>query len=161
MKLRSVLLQKPCPSLTHSRSLGMVPRDPFQMSLHLGRPLAYRIAQPHPTLALWGSFPLPISAFPQPPGQGLAYLPAYSCLEWLSWCLRAPQAWLACPGVARCGVWLCWCSLELLPSSFLLEGWLPWQSFGTGFQVSLEQRLRPHCARCHAVGIFFVLTFKA
>lgn len=46
--------------------------------------------------------------------------------------------WLA-PGVARCVVWLCWCSLELLPSSFQVEDWPGWPSFGTYLCVSWDE----------------------
>lgn len=51
---------------------------PFQMPLHLGWPLPQRMAQPLPT---WPSgIPSPPSLLSLASGQGLAHLPAFSCL---------------------------------------------------------------------------------
>lgn len=59
----------------------MVPKDPFQMPLHLGRPVPDRINHSaSPGSGALGFLPSPASAFPQPPGQGLAHLAAFSCL---------------------------------------------------------------------------------
>lgn len=133
----------PAPALPSPQPLfSSASQRPFQMPLHLGCPLPQRMAQPLPTLALWDSFPsLPPSLGP---GAGLGS-PASLLLpggdSWGAHGLPIP-GWHA-PGVARCGVWLCWCSLELPPPSFLLEAEGleadGWPSLGTGLQVPSVQ----------------------
>ena len=50
------------------------------MPLHSGHLRRGSVAQLLPALALWDSFLLLASTFPQPAGQGLGHLEAFSCL---------------------------------------------------------------------------------
>lgn len=135
-------LSCPAPALPSPQPLfSSGSQRPFQMPLQLDQPLPQRMAQALPTLALWDSFPtLPPSLGP---GAGLGS-PASLLLpggdSWGAHGLPIP-GWRA-PGVARRGVWLCWCSLELLPPSFLLEAEGleadGWPSLRTGLQVPSE-----------------------
>lgn len=114
---------------------------------------------------LWPSgIPSPPSLLPLAPGAGLGS-PASLLLpggdSWGAHELPIP-GWRA-PGVARRGVWLCWCSLELPTPSFLLEAEGleadGWPGLGTGLQVPsgrAPQALSAGCLR----GVSFVVIFK-
>lgn len=158
-ELRSVLLQRPCPSLAHSPSLEVVPKDPFQVPLHLGRPLLQDPSASSHSGPL-GFLPLPISAFPQPPGKGLAHLPASSCLAVTHLVLTG------CPSLAGSLLGCC-LTLLVLPGApvFLLPGGrltrLAWPQ-GLPPCFFRAEFLQSHCARYHSVGISFVIIiFKA
>lgn len=132
-----------CPALPSPQPLfSSGSQRPFQMPLHLGWPLPQRMAQALPTVALWDPFPtLPPSLRPW---AGLGS-PASLLLPGSdSWGVHGlPILGWRAPGVARRGVWLCWCSLELLHPSFLLEAEGleadNWPSLETGLQVPSEQ----------------------
>lgn len=155
-------LRRTCPSLTAASLWQCFPKA-LPMPAHLGCPPPQRMAPPLPTLALWGSFPtLPPSLGP---GAGLGspaslLLPGGDSRG--AHGLPIP-GWRA-PGVARRGVWLCWCSLELPPPSFLLEAEGleadGWPNLGTGLQVPSGRALQTLCAGCLR-GVSFVIILKA
>lgn len=72
----------PRPSPAQSLSSAVVPKNPFQRPLHLGRPLLEKIGGPASSgSGALGFLPPPSSsAFPQPLGQGRAHLAVFSCL---------------------------------------------------------------------------------
>lgn len=162
MRLGTPVCPAPAPALPSRQppSPQCFPR-PFRCP-HTWAAHPQRMAPPLPTLARWDSFPaLPPSLGP---GAGLGSPASLLLPGGDSWGAHGlPIAGWRAPGVARRGVWLCWCSLELPPPSFLLEAEGleadGWPGLGTGLQVPSGRAPQSLCVGSLR-GVSFVIILK-
>lgn len=124
----------------------------------LGQPRPQRIAQPRPTPAFWDSLPLPISDCPQPPGQGLAHRPAFSCLA-VTHLVPTGSPSLAGMPLLLLGVVFGFVGVPGAPASFFPGGRLTGLAERQGLPPCFfrAECLQSHRSSCHSVGISHVI----
>lgn len=149
----------PHPSL----SLAMVPKGPSRCPCTWAGHFLRRWLSPCP---LWPSeIPSPPSLLPLAPGQGLAHLPAFSCLAVTHGVLTGSPFLAGMPlellGVVFSFVGVPWSSC-LLPSCWKRRGWklTAGRAWGLASKFPQNRALQPFCARCLS-GVSFIIIFKA